>query len=264
MAAISAKLVKELRDKTGAGMMDCKKALLDADGNSELALENLRKSGIAKAEKKASRATNDGRISTKIDGKAGVLVEVLCETDFVSNGPKFIDYVQSIVDKTIAMSEDGYVTEDINVSEKEALTEFIAKSGENMQIKNALRWETSGKLASYIHGKRIGVMVDVEGDIDEDTLHNLCMHIAAFNPENISPDDIADEAIEKEKEIAKAQLVGKPDNIIDKILLGKINKWFTEVCLIKQAWIMDDKTTFEKLCPNAKINRFVRLELGSE
>ena len=134
-----------------------------------------------------------------------------------------------------------------------------------MQIRRSVRWETEGSVASYLHmGGRIGVLVDVEGDVDEAFLSDLCMHIAAFNPPYITSDEISADAIEKEREIAKAQLAGKPENIIEKILTGKINKWFSEVCLVNQPWIKDDKSSLSKLKPNVTIKRFVRWEIGEE
>jgi elongation factor Ts len=265
MADITAKMVKELRDKTDAGMMDCKKALVEADGDMSAAVDVLRKSGIAKAEKKSGRATKEGKIVSSINNGTGVLIEALCETDFVATNDKFIEYVNSVAAKVADMPEEGDLSEAVSEMEKDSLTKLIATIGENMQLRRALRWESKGKCASYLHmGGKIGVMVDVEGDADEETLSSLCMHIAAFKPEYVSPENIPAETVEKEKEIAAGQVEGKPAEIIDKIVMGKINKWYKEVCLVKQPWIRDDKQSVEKANPGLTIKRFVRWEIGEE
>ncbi|MCF7889511.1 MAG: translation elongation factor Ts, partial [Victivallales bacterium] len=163
MAGINAKTVKELREKTGCGMMDCKKALKEADGNIEDAIDILRKSGIAKAQKKSGRTANEGMVATKIGDNSGAIVELLCETDFVAKNEKFKAYANEILDKIEALDTDGDVTEKINEIEKENLVSMIAKIGENMQIRRAVRW--NGNCATYIHGGgRIGVMIDFDGD----------------------------------------------------------------------------------------------------
>jgi len=265
MATITAQMVKELRDKTDAGMMDCKKALVEADGDMSAAVDVLRKAGIAKAEKKSGRATKEGKIISVIKDNVGVMLETLCETDFVATNEKFIDYVNEVAERTTALSEEGDVSQAVAEMEKESLTEMIAKIGENMQLRRATRWSTNGQCASYLHmGGKIGVMIDVEGDADKDTLSNICMHIAAFKPEYVSPEDVSPEILEKEKEIAAGQVAGKPAEIIDKIVNGKINKWYTEVCLMKQAWIKDDKQSVEKANPGITVKRFIRWEIGEE
>ena len=263
--AISASVVKELRDKTGAGMMDCKKALVKTDGDLEKALDELRKSGIAKAEKKAGRATTEGKILTSIvDGK-GAMAEVLCETDFAASNEKFVNFVTDVATRALEVDGDGDVSETVQASEKDALVNMIAIIGENMQLRRVTKWNTDGKIASYLHqGGRIGVMVDVEGECDDAFLTDLCMHIAAFNPDFVSPEDIPAEAVAKEKEIATAQMQGKPAEIIDKIVMGKINKWYKEVCLTKQPWIKDDKSCMDKVAPKATVKRFIRWSIGEE
>jgi elongation factor Ts len=266
MAEITAKMVKALRDKTDAGMMDCKKALVEADGDMSAAVDVLRKSGIAKAEKKSGRATKEGKIVSAISGGTGVLIEALCETDFVATNDKFIEYVNGVAAKVADMSGEGDLSETVSEMEKDSLTKLIATIGENMQLRRALRWESNGKCASYLHmGGKIGVMVDIEGDVaDEETLSSLCMHIAAFKPDYVSPENIPAETIAKEKEIAAGQVEGKPAEIIDKIVMGKINKWYKEVCLTRQPWIRDDKQSVEKANPGLTIKRFVRWEIGEE
>ena len=142
---------------------------------------------------------------------------------------------------------------------------MIATIGENMQVRRAARWESNGVVASYLHqGGRIGVMIDVEGDDDQELLNDICMHIAAFKPQFIASEDIPDEVIAKEKEIAAAQMAGKPAEIIDKIVIGKINKWYSEVCLLQQPWVRDDKSSLSKLKPNLQVKRFLRWEVGEE
>jgi elongation factor Ts len=263
--AISASLVKELRDKTGAGMMDCKKALVKADGDLDAALDELRKSGIAKAEKKSGRTTKEGKIITSIiDGK-GAMAEVLCETDFAATNEKFVNFVTNVATRALEVDAEGDISKTVQAAENDGLVNMIAIIGENMQIRRIEKWNTNGKIASYLHqGGRIGVMVDVEGECDDEFLNDLCMHIAAFNPQYVSQHDIDETAIAKEKEIAAAQMQGKPAEIIGKIVAGKINKWFSEVCLIKQPWIKDDKSCMEKVNPKAIVKRFVRWSIGEE
>ncbi|MEA2013157.1 MAG: translation elongation factor Ts [Verrucomicrobiota bacterium] len=265
MAKISAKMVKELRDKTGAGMMDCKKALVASDGDHELAIDNLRKSGIAKAEKKAERTVKEGCVSISINENTAVALELLCETDFVAKNEQFIALNDSLSTSLMDdFSEEGDLTDALNEKKKNQLTEVIAKLGENIQLRRALRWNSeSGTFTSYSHmGGKIGILLETEGDAEEGILDDLAMHIAAFNPDFISSDEISEEKIAKEREIAAAQVEGKPKNIIGKIVEGKIKKWFTQVCLVKQPWIKDDKSSLEKIAPNLKVKRFIRWEMG--
>jgi len=263
MTQISAKLVKELREKTGAGMMDCKKALKEADGVISDAIDVLRKSGIAKAEKKAGRSAKEGTIASKVTDEAGVLAEFLCETDFVAKNEKFVAYTTAMVEKIDKLGEEGDLSEKINILEKDSIISMIATLGENMQLRRAVRW--TGKCASYLHmGGRIGVMIEVEGEADQSQLADICMHVAAFNPQYVSPDEISATVIEKEKEIHSAQLEGKPAAMIEKILVGKLAKWYKEVCLNKQPWVRDDKVSTEKANTNIKIKRFVRWQVGEE
>ena len=262
---ITAKMVSELREKPGAGMMDCKKALTAANGDMDLAIENLRKSGIAKAEKKSGRATNQGKVVVAKDGKFAAMVEVLCETDFAANTDKFMDFVNSVAKTALSIAKTGDVTAEVNEAEAASLTEKIAVIGENMQIRRAARWAADGNLASYIHMQgRIGVLVEVEGTADADLMKNICMHIAAFNPAFIDRSEVPAEWIAREKEIAAAQLAGKPADMIEKIVMGKINKRYTEVCLMDQPWIMDDKASLAKLYKDLKVKRFARWEIGEE
>ena len=259
MAEISAKLVKELREKTGAGMMDCKRALKEANGDLSEAVDVLRKSGIAKAEKKSGRTAKEGVIATRITDNGGAVIELLCETDFVAINDKFRAYADEILDKVIALDCDGDVSEKINEMEKENLISMIGTIGENMQIRRAARW--NGNCASYIHGGgRIGVMIEFEGDVTPTA--DICMHIAAFNPQYLCSKCIPEAIVAKEKEIHAAQLVGKPENMIDKIIIGKLAKWHKEVCLNDQPWVRDDKVSTSKANPNTKVKRFIRWQVG--
>jgi elongation factor Ts len=257
-------MVKELRDKTGAGMMDCKKALSEAAGDMEAALEHLRKAGIAKAAKKASRSAKEGLIFINIADGAASAVEALCETDFVAKNEKFVAFANRVAAEAVGMDVDGDVSEALNAQFKDELTEMVAKIGENQQLRRAIRWQ-GAKYGSYLHmGGKIGVLVEVEGDADETLMNDICMHIAAFSPRFVDQDEITPEVIEKEKEIAAAQVEGKPANIIDKIVMGKINKWYSEVCLMKQPWLRDDKSCLAKIAPNLKVKRFIRWAVGEE
>jgi elongation factor Ts len=262
---ISAKMVNELRAKTGAGMMDCKKALEKAAGNMENAIDELRKSGIAKAEKKADRAVKDGLVIAVIQGKVAVQVEVLCETDFVAKTDKFRAFAKTIADQALAMSADGDITPALAESCKTQLNEMIATIGENMQIRRAVRWVAStGSFTSYSHmGGKLGVLVEVEGEADSAVISDIGMHIAAFNPSYIVPADIPADVIAREQEVAAGQVVGKPANIVENIVKGKINKWYSDVCLMKQPWLRDDKSCLEKVAPKLKVKRFVRWQLGA-
>ena len=266
---ITAKMGSELREKTGAGMMDCKKALTAANGDMDLALENLRKSGIAKAEKKAGRSTNEGKVWTAIaDGKA-VIVEMLCETDFAAKTPKFAGLVDSVVAAALEMDAEGDITEALNAKVEGVITSHIATIGENMQLRRAMKWNGTGtKFGGYHHmGGRVSVLVEVEGDASAEVLNDLCLHVAAFSPAYNTPADVPAEVVAKEKEIAAAadpKLAGKPAEMLEKILAGKINRYFSEVCLSNQPWVKDDKSTFAKLYPQLKIKRFVRWAVGEE
>ena len=265
MATISASMVKELREKTGVGMMECKKALATTDGNMEAAIEELRKAGIAKAEKKAHRSAKEGRVLAKVDAGVAVLAEVLCETDFVAKTDDFQAFAARVVDLAATTDADGDVTETVAEGTRDEMTELIGKIGENMQVRRVARWKPTGVCSSYLHMEgKVGVLAEVEGEVDEELMHDLCLHIAAFSPAYIAPEDIPAEMIAKEKEIGAAQVEGKPANIVEKIVMGKISKWYTQICLTQQPWVRDDKTSFAKVAPKAKIKRFLRWQVGEE
>ena len=268
MAAITPQMVKELRDKTDAGMGECKKALVETDGNMEAAIDYLRKAGIAKAENRAEKATKEGKVFVAVDGGNAVMLEILCETDFVANNEKFIEYLEKAGKNILANTTgNGDVTEKALELESEELAALFTKFGEKMILRRALRYETAGGIAYYLHGGgKVGVMVEAEGEYDAELLKNVCLHIAAFSPRFICSCEVPAEMIEHEKEIGRAQLLeqGKPEAMIDKILPGKINKWYTEICLNDQPWIHDDKSCLAKVAPGVTVKRFARWGVGQE
>ena len=267
MANITSDLVKKLREKTGAGMMDCKKALTAAEGDLEKAVDQLRKTGAAKAAKKADRSANEGIAKPVIKEQAAVMVEVLCETDFAAKNDNFEAYVTDLADRILANYESEQdLTGELPEQEHDKVAELVSQIGENIQPRRAIRWEGSGVFGSYMHmGGKIGVLAEIEGDGATDELaKNVCMHIAAFSPAYISPDDIPETKLESEREVAKAQVSDKPAHILDKIVEGKISKWYSEVCLTKQPWLRDDKTCLDEIAPNVTVKRFLRWAVGEE
>lgn len=280
--SISAHAVKELREKTNAGMMDCKKALQEAKGNLEGAVEILRKRGLALAQKKAGRTAKEGILGHYLDpkGKLGLLVEVNCETDFVVKTDDFQRFVKNVTELVKAKAPKDL--EDLlklpyadGKSVQETLTGLITKIGENIQIKNFVRWE-AGKnevLGFYLHaGSKIGVLVvidDPSQKIIPDSAKQIAMHIAAMHPQYVRADEIPATVVEKEKEILLAGVDSKkPEEIREKIVAGKINKRFSEICLENQIFVKDPegKTTVQvwlkNINPDAKIKRFVRQQVG--
>ncbi|MDT8283194.1 MAG: translation elongation factor Ts [Gammaproteobacteria bacterium] len=271
---ITASMVKELRERTGSGMMECKKALQETDGDIDLAIENMRKSGMAKADKKAGRIAAEGRVVIEIseDKKSAAVVEVNCETDFVSGGDDFLGFVQAIARTVLAnkpadiaaLSE--MVLDGSSETIEEARKAKIAKIGENMQLRRFELLETkSGTFGSYLHGTRMGVLVEMENGSDE-LLKDIAMHIAASNPICVSEADVPAEVLEKEKEILRAQALesGKPADIVEKMLVGRIRKYLAEITLLGQSFVKDPDKTVETLLSDAgaTVNRFVRYEVG--
>ncbi|NME81768.1 translation elongation factor Ts [Clostridium sp. SM-530-WT-3G] len=285
MANISAQLVKELREMTGAKMMDCKKALVATEGNIDKAIEFLREKGLADAAKKSGRVAAEGIVKTYIseDKKAGAVLEFNCETDFVAANDEFIAFAdrlaQMVVEKNPAnveaLSNEMF---DENTTVADALKALIAKLGENMTIRRFTRFSIeNGIVKSYIHGGgRIGVLVELGCDTNSDVLDEVakevCMQIAAANPLFLSEDQVDAASIEKEKEIYRVQALneGKPENIVEKMVEGRIKKYYKEVCLLDQLWVKDnDKTIAKFLAEKSKevgspisITRFVRYERG--
>jgi elongation factor Ts len=272
--AITASLVKELRERTGAGMMECKKALTETDGDIEAAIENMRKSGQAKAAKKAGRTAADGVIVTarSADGARAVLVEVNCETDFVAKDENFKSFADAVGERVLnsdaadvesLMAMPLHEGEDTTI--EEARQALVSKIGENMNVRRFVRIDAAGTIASYSHGVRIGVLVDISG-ADEALGRDLAMHIAASNPVCVNEQEVPAEMLAKEREITEAQAKesGKPDNIVEKMVAGRMRKYLAEITLVGQAFVKDPDTTVAKLLEsnNATVNRFVRFEVG--
>ena len=272
--AITASLVKELRERTGAGMMECKKALTETDGDIEAAIENMRKSGQAKAAKKAGRTAADGVIviATSDDGSEAVLVEVNCETDFVAKDDNFRSFADAVAERVLnsdvadvdaLMALPLHEGEDTTI--EEARQGLVSKIGENMGVRRFVRSQAEGAIAHYSHGVRIGVLVDVTGG-DADLGRDLAMHIAASSPVCVSEKDVPPELLAKEREITEAQAKesGKPDNIIEKMIEGRMRKYLGEITLLGQPFVKDPDTKINKLLEkqSAKVNSFTRFEVG--
>ena len=272
---VTASQVKDLREKTGAGMMDCKKVLTETDGDMEKAIELLRERGIAKAAKKSSRVAAEGLVAAYVsaDGKVGAVVEVNAETDFVGKNEEFRNFVndiaKQIVEKNPANVDELLAQTSIAETDKtvkEVLTNKIATIGENMSIRRFERFESNGIVASYIHGEgKIGVLVDMENATPE-LAKDICLQIAAAKPEFLDRESVTPERVEKEMEILKAQAMneGKPAEIAEKMVQGRINKFYGEICLLEQEFVKDPDTKINKLLESkgAKINTFARLEKG--
>jgi elongation factor Ts len=286
---ISASLVKELRDKTNAGMMDCKKALQETDGDLDAAVKLLREKGIAKAAKKADRAANEGIIAARIDtaGKSGIMVEVNCETDFVAKNENFQNFVNDLADalagSTAATHEEALAVQMGGSSIADTVQSKVIEIGENLQARRFSRIAVDGEgvVGSYIHmGGKVGVLVEVgcekpetaQADAFRDLVRDLTLHIAASSPKGVTRDDIDASVIEAEKDIFRVQLKneGKPEQIIDKIIEGKIGKFYSENCLLEQGFVKDPDTAVEKLLGSIgkdlgdtiTVRRFTRFALG--
>ena len=273
MAAITASMVKELRTSTGAGMMDCKKALTEADGDMAKAVDILREKGLSQAAKKAGRIAAEGAVVSYVseDGKVGVIVEVNCETDFVGHNESFQTLAKSIakeiavaapadVDALLASEMDGKTVKDV-------VTEAIAKIGENISVRRFERFESAeGQVYSYIHGGgKIGVLVDMKGG-DAELGKDVAMQVAAAIPSYLDRSQVPAAELEHEKEVLSEQArnEGKPEKIIEKMVIGRINKYYKEVCLLDQEFIKDGDLTIAKLLKSkgAEVARFARFQLG--
>lgn len=269
--AITASLVKELRERTGSGMMECKKALVETDGDIDAAAELMRKSGAAKADKKAGRVAADGAIKAMVsdDGKTAVILEINSETDFVAkdeNFQAFADEVLATVAKQKPVSVDALATMTManGQSVEEARQALIAKVGENIQVRRFEILQSTSSIASYLHGARIGVLVD--SSADSDLARDIAMHVAAVNPQFIDQDSVPTEFIESEKSIlvAQAESSGKPAEIIEKMIQGRLEKLLAEVTLLGQPFVKDPDQKVGKLLSNAgaSVTRFIRYEVG--
>ena len=285
--AVTASMVKELREMTGAGMMDCKKALNETNGNMDEAIEFLRKNGQAKAEKKAGRIAAEGIVMAEVkEDKAAAIVEVNSETDFVAKNADFQAYVKAVVNQALttkAANMDEFMAEawneDAAKTVKDVLTEKIAVIGENLNIRRFEKVETEGCVVSYIHGGgRIGVLVEADTDVVNDEikacLKNVAMQVAAMSPKYVSRDEVDQDFLEHEKEIllaqAKKENPNKPDNIIEKMIIGRLNKEMKEICLLDQVYVQDSDLTVAKYVEkvakengaNVAVKKFVRFETG--
>ena len=267
MAAISASLVKDLRDRTGLGMMECKKALVEAGGDIDLAIENLRKSSGMKAAKKAGRVAAEGVVTARVsaDGKSALIIEVNSETDFVARDEGFLAFVARVADAAEASAVSS-VEELMSGDLEDAREKLVQKIGENISVRRFKRIQTEGLVASYVHGnQRIAVLVDLTAGTDE-LAKDVAMHVAAVNPQVAKPSDMPQEVLDKEKEIFTAQAAesGKPAEIIEKMIGGRMRKYLAENSLTEQAFVKDPEVTVGKLVAagNAEINDFIRFEVG--
>ena len=272
---ITAELVKDLREKTGAGMMDCKKVLTETEGEMERAIELLRERGIAKAAKKSDRIAAEGLVAAYVtaEKKVGAVVEVNAETDFVAKNADFrafvADVVEQIATKNPADVEELLAQESIKVegkTVKEVLTDKIATIGENMSIRRFARYESQGLVESYIHGDgKIGVLVDLAKG-DSELAKDICMQVAAARPEYLNREAVPAEKVQKEMEILKAQAIneGKPAQIAEKMVQGRIGKFYGEICLLEQPFVKDPDMKVEQLVASkgAEVVRFARFEKG--
>jgi elongation factor Ts len=273
--AITAAQVKELRERTGSGMMECKKALVDAGGDMDAAIEMLRKTGLAKADKKAGRVAAEGLIAVGVseDGRSATLVEVNCETDFVAKKAEFQEFANAIAHRILAGKPadiealmDMPLHDDEQTSIELARKSLIASIGENINVRRYTRLDaTKGILAHYQHGVRIGVLVELEGG-DAELARDIAMHIAASKPQCVAEADVPGEVLQKEREIfsAQAETSGKPATIIEKMVDGRIRKFLAEITLVGQPFVKDPDQTVGQLLKNAGagVVDFARMELG--
>ena len=268
--SITASMVKELRERTGAGMMECKKALVESNGDLDAAAEALRKSGQAKADKKAGRVAADGRVVINKDGGKAVIVEVNSETDFVAKDENFVAFAESIAAAALASGE----TDVVALAEKDsgdgrsveqARTDLIQKVGENISVRRAQIVEVDGPIGTYTHGARIGAIVALEGG-DEELARDIAMHVAAINPTCIDESGVPAEMLEREKRIFSEQAAesGKPPEIVEKMVTGRVAKFLKEITLVGQPFVKDPDVSVGKLLKgaDASVVSFVRFEVG--
>lgn len=260
MATVTAALVKELRERTGAGMMECKKALVEANADIELAIENMRKSGAAKAAKKAGNVAAEGAIIIKEENGVAVLLEVNCQTDFVAKDGNFTAFADKVALDALATKATA---EELVAKFEEERVALVAKIGENINIRRVAYVEGTA-IASYRHGEKIGVVVAGEGDAE--TLKHVAMHVAASKPEFVNPEDVPADVVAKEKEVQVeiAMNEGKPQEIAEKMVIGRMKKFTGEISLTGQAFIMEPKKSVGEMLKEkgASVATFVRLEVG--
>jgi elongation factor Ts len=269
--AVTASMVKELRERTGAGMMECKKALVETDGDMEVAVEHLRKSGLAQADKKASRVAAEGKIAlaSNDDNTEVVMVEINCETDFVAKDKNFLAFADAVAANALELGSDDVeslmATERDGASLELARQALVSKIGENVQVRRITRMSTDNTVGAYLHGGRIGALVHIEGGNSE-IAHDIAMHVAALNPEFIDIDDVPADVLEKEKQflISQAADSGKPADIIEKMVSGRMRKHLSAITLLGQDFVKDGDITVAKLLEQngASVKQIVRLAVG--
>ena len=269
MAQITAALVKELREITGAGMMDCKKALVECEGDKDKAIDYLREKGIAKAAKKAGRIASEGVVAAASDGSTACIVEVNSETDFVAKNENFQNLVKKIAEHIVATKPADM--DALNASEldgktvADVMTEAVASIGEKLSLRRfEVYTSEDGKLATYIHmGGKIGVIVELSGGADE-LGKDVAMQIAAAKPQCIGRDDVDADALAHEREVLRKQALeeGKPEKIVEKMVDGRINKYYKEVCLVEQEFVKDSDKTIKDILGGVEVRRFARFEMG--
>ncbi|HEY7740378.1 MAG TPA: translation elongation factor Ts [Steroidobacteraceae bacterium] len=269
---ISAETVKTLRERTGAGMMECKRALVETGGDLDAAAELMRKAGLAKADKKAARTAAEGvlAVARSADGRSAALVEVNCETDFVARQPDFQAFAAAVAQAALASgAEDadalGRLALAGGKSVDDVRRELIARIGENITVRRAARLAAPTRIGSYVHGIRIGTLVGLQGG-DEPLARDLAMHVAAANPQYVKPEDVPAATVAKEHEILMAQAAaeGKPANIVEKMVEGRLRKYLAEICLIGQPFVKDPDLAVGKLLQQAgaTVTGFLRFEVG--
>ena len=269
---ITAEAVKTLRERTGAGMMECKKALIETNGDLDAAAELMRKAGLAKADKKAGRVAAEGAIVVErtADGTRAVIAEVNSETDFVARQDDFQGFAAAVARAALAAGADSLeavlaLPLEGGATVEETRRGMIARIGENITVRRVAGLSAPSRVGTYVHGGRIGVLVGLEGG-DDTVAHDLAMHIAASNPQYATPDQVPAEQVAKEREILSAQAAqeGKPAEIVAKMVEGRIRKYLAEICLVGQPFVKDPDTTVEKLlkAAGAKVTGFVRFEVG--
>jgi elongation factor Ts len=267
---ITADSVKQLRERTGAGMMECKKALVETQGDLDAAAELMRKTGLAKADKKATRVAAEGTVVAERSGNDAVLVEVNCETDFVARGDEFLGFARDVAKAALAHSPDSLQALLASKGEAGSVDDqrraLIAKIGENISVRRFQKLSAAGALGTYIHGGRIGCVVALEGG-DEALARDLAMHVAAVNPAYIDAGDVPAAVLDKEREILAEQTKGekKPPDIIAKMVEGRLRKYLAGITLLGQPFVKDEDTTVEKLLKKADavVVQFVRFEVGA-
>ena len=268
--AITAADVKKLRELSGAGMMDCKKALVETDGNIDAAVDHLRKKGLSAASKKAGRVAAEGIVVSVSKGNVGVVLEVNAETDFVSKNDQFVGFANDIAALIIKENPaDVSALKELNFDDEhsveQALSQLISTIGENMSIRRFARTEVNGTVASYVHGGgKIGVLIGIEGDTDAALARGVAMHVAAANPRFIARTDVDAESVERERAVLSERAIasGKPEAIVDKIVTGQLNKFYSEICLLEQDFVMDSDQKVGKALGKANLVSMTRFQLG--